>query len=343
MTDLKVITQSLLAEKKGILAADESNPSANKRFAPLNIEQTEEKRRQYRQLLFMTPNIEEYLSGVILYDETIRQTADEETLFPDLLSERGIIPGIKVDMSLKPLPGFEGEKVTQGLDDLDERLEEYKKMGAKFTKWRAVITIGDDIPTRECILANAHALARYAGIVQASDMVPIVEPEVLLEGEHTIEKAREVLDKTLQIVFEQAEMYKVDLEGLILKTSMVLPGSDSGQEVAHQRVADETAETLRSAVPADVGGVVFLSGGQTPEDAIIHLNEIAKRGPYDWPVTFSYSRALQEPVLQEWAGNPENTVPAQDIFLEQVKKASAAQAGQYETSDSRDNNTSSDD
>lgn len=330
MTDLKTITQSLLADKKGILAADESNPSANKRFAPLNIEQTEEKRRQYRQLLFMTPNIEEYLSGVILYDETIRQTADEGTLFTDILTERGIIPGIKVDMGLRPLPGFEGEKVTQGLDNLDERLQEYKKMGAKFTKWRGVITIGEKIPTRECIAANAHVLARYAGIVQEAGMVPIVEPEVLLEGEHTIERAREVVDKTLQAVFEQMDTYKVDLEGLVLKTSMVLPGSDSGQEVTHQRVADETADALRANVPSDTAGVVFLSGGQTAEDAIIHLNEIAKRGPYDWPVTFSYSRALQEPVLSHWAGNPENMVTAQDIFLEQVKKAAAAQAGAYE-------------
>ncbi len=329
MSDLSSIVKSLLVDGKGILAADESNSTANKRLAERDIEQTEEKRRQYRQLLFTTPNIEQYLSGVILYDETTRQKADEETPLPDILKERGIIPGIKVDRSLKPLPGFPQEQVSQGLDDLDVRLDEYMQTGMQFTKWRSVITIGNDIPTTQSITANAHVLARYAGIVQSKGLVPVVEPEVLLDGDHSLEASRHALEQTLQVMFEQLQTYRVDVSGVILKTSMVLPGSQSHQQVSHGQVADETAAVLRSCVPEEAGGVVFLSGGQTAEDAIMHLNEIAKRGPYDWPVTFSYSRALQEPVMEKWAGDPENMVAAQDVFLEQVKKAAAAQKGEY--------------
>lgn len=331
MSNLSSIVESLLTGGKGILAADESTSTANKRLKERGIEQTEEQRRQYRQLLFTAPNIEQYLSGVILYDETARQTADEDTPLPDVLTERGIIPGIKVDRSLKPLPGFPGEQVSQGLDDLDERLDEYAGMGMQFTKWRSVIAIGEDIPTDECIAANAHVLARYAGIVQSKGLVPIVEPEVLLDGDHSLEAAKQALERTLGAVFKQLRTYRVDLGGVILKTSMVLPGSGSRQQVSHQQVAEETAAVLRAGVPPETGGVVFLSGGQTAEDAIVHLDEIAQRGPYDWPVTFSYSRALQEPVMEQWAGEPANMVAAQDVFTEQARKAAAAQQGAYGT------------
>lgn len=323
------IAQSLLVNGKGILAADESTSTANKRLAQYEVEQTEEMRRQYRQLLFTAPEIEQYLSGVILYDETARQKADEDTPLPEVLTDRGIIPGIKVDRSLKPLPNFPGEQVSQGLDDLDRRLEEYTRMGMRFTKWRSVIAIGDGLPSDACIAANAHVLARYAGIVQSAGLVPIVEPEVLLEGDHTMEDCKQVLERTLQAVFEQLETYRVDLSSAILKTSMALPGGDSSQQVSHEDVAKATTEVLQECVPSRLAGIVFLSGGQTPEDALSHLNEISRRGPYDWPVTFSYARALQEPVLEEWAGDPQNMVSAQDVFLEQVKKTAAAQQGNY--------------
>lgn len=329
MSDLATIAESLLADGKGILAADESTSTANKRLAERDIEQTEEKRRQYRQLLFTAPQIEEYLSGVILYDETMRQQADEGTLLPGVLWDRGIMPGIKVDRSLKPLPGFPQEQVSQGLDDLDERLDEYVGMGARFTKWRSVISVGDGLPTDECIAANAHVLARYAGIVQSKGLVPIVEPEVLLDGDHSMAAAKDALERTLRTVFEQLSTYRVDLSGCILKTSMVLPGSESGEEAAPEQVAQETAEALRSCVPAETAGIVFLSGGQTAEDAILNLNAIAASGPFEWPVTFSYSRALQEPVMEQWAGNPENMIAAQDVFLDQVKKTAAARKGEY--------------
>lgn len=331
MNDIAAIAKQLVRSGTGILAADESNPSANKRFAPLGIEETEEKRRQYRQLLLTTEGIEEYLSGVILYDETIRQATDEGKPLVDVVQEKGIIPGIKVDLGLKELPGFPGEKVSQGLDNLDERLEEYARMGAKFTKWRSVIAIGDGVPTTECIAANVHVLARYAGIVQATGMVPIVEPEVLLDGDHTLEDCWDVLTRTLEALFEQLHMYRVDLSGLILKTSMVLPGKDSSETATHQQIAQATSEVLRGCVPADVAGVVFLSGGQAAEDAIIRLNAIAALGPYDWGVTFSYARALQGPVLKHWAGNPANVASAQTIFLDQIKKAATAQTGQYQS------------
>lgn len=330
MNGLNEIAKQLVTEGKGILAADESTSTANKRLAERDIEQTEEKRRQYRQLLFTSPHIEEYLSGVILYDETMRQQADEGTLLPEVLQERGIIPGIKVDRSLKPLPGFPQEQVSQGLDDLDERLDEYVGMGARFTKWRSVISVGDGLPTDECITANAHVLARYAGIVQSKGLVPIVEPEVLLDGDHSMAAAKDALERTLRTVFEQLSTYRVDLSGCILKTSMVLPGSESGEEATPEQVARETTEVLRSCVPAETAGIVFLSGGQTAEDAILNLNAIADSGPFEWPVTFSYSRALQEPVMEQWAGSPENTIAAQDVFFDQVKKAAAACRGRYE-------------
>ncbi|PSO43109.1 fructose-bisphosphate aldolase class I [Candidatus Saccharibacteria bacterium QS_5_54_17] len=329
MSDISATAQSLLAEGKGILAADESTSTANKRFDDYDIEHTPENRRQYRQLLFTAPEIEQYLSGAILYEETARQVADEGTPLPEVLADRGIIPGIKVDRSLKPLPNFPGEHVSQGLDNLDERLDEYAEMGMRFSKWRSVIAIGDGLPTDECITANAHVLARYAGIVQSKHMVPIVEPEVLLDGDHSLEDSARVLERTLNTVFQQLAMYRVDLGGVILKTSMALPGSGSSEDVDHTQVAGTTMDVMEKCLPAELAGIVFLSGGQTPEDAIQHLQEIAVRGPYTWPVTFSYARALQEPVLKVWAGDPENMISAQDAFLEQVKKASAAQMGAY--------------
>ncbi|PSO44055.1 fructose-bisphosphate aldolase class I, partial [Candidatus Saccharibacteria bacterium SW_7_54_9] len=248
MSDISEVAQSLLAEGKGILAADESTSTANKRFDDYDIEQILEKRRQYRQLLFTAPEIEQYLSGAILYDET---------------ADRGIIPGIKVDRSLKPLPNFPGEHVSQGLDDLDERLDEYAEMGMRFCKWRSVIAIGDGLPTDECITANAHVLARSAGIVQSKHMVPIVEPEVLLDGDHSLDDSARVLERTLDTVFQQLAMYRLDLGGVILKTSMALPGSAASENVDHTQVAETTMDVMEKCVPAELAGIVFLSGGQT--------------------------------------------------------------------------------
>lgn len=336
MSELNQIAKQMLTAGKGILAADESSPSANKRFAPLGINQTEEMRRQYRQLLLTTPDIEKDIAGVIIYDETIRQHTDDGRPLVSVLTERGILPGIKVDTGLKDLPNFPGEKVSQGLDDLDERLGEYYEMGARFTKWRSLIVIGDGIPTDTAIAANAHVLARYASIVQSAGMVPMVEPEVLFDGTHSLDKCQEVLKRTLHVLFSELKRFKVDLRGVILKTSMVLPGKGSGEPIDHSQVAHATSDTLRACVPADVPGVVFLSGGQTPHDAFENLSQIAKLGPYPWEVTFSYSRALQDPVLKHWLGEKKNVEEAQKLFKVQTAKASAARAGKYKGDDSDD-------
>lgn len=340
MTSIKHTAKQLVAPGKGILAADESNPSANKRLAPLDIEQTEEMRRQYRQLLLSAPGIETDVSGVILYDETIRQATDEGKSFVGVLEGRGIIPGIKVDMGLKDLPNFPGEKVSQGLDDLDKRLAEYYEIGARFTKWRSVITIGKDIPTDTAISANAHVLARYAAIVQEAGMVPMVEPEVMFDGTHSLEQCQQVLKHTLHALFTDLRRFRVDLSGVILKTSMALPGKDSGEPIDHKLVSEATASTLRDCVPADVPGVVFLSGGQTPHDAFENLNQITKLGPYPWEVTFSYSRALQDPVLKHWKGVKNNVKGAQELFKAQTVKAAAARSGNYTPGDEGDQSVS---
>lgn len=329
---LENIVKDLLAPGKGLLAADESNASCEKRFDSVGVPCTENTRREYRELLLTTPNAEKYMSGVILFDETFWQTTTHGQVFREYLRNHQVAPGIKVDKGLVDLPGFDGEKVTQGLDGLPERMVTYAAAGAKFAKWRAVVTIGDGIPTDECIGANTLSLARYARICQDAGIVPIVEPEVLFDGEHTIERCEEVLAHTLDILFATMRAFRVHLPGAILKTSMVLPGKNSGAPINHDDVAERTVCVLHDHVPAELGGVVFLSGGQKPNDAFINLNRIAKRGPHPWPVTFSYSRALQDPVLKAWAEDRKDVMTAQELFAEQLAVASAAAKGELDES-----------
>ncbi len=324
---LKETVRTLMTPKKGILAADESTITATKRLAAIHVESTPETRRQYRELLLTTPGIEKYLSGVILYDETIRQETTDGQAFPQLLSKIGIIPGIKVDRGTIELPDFPGERITQGLDDLTPRLEEYFNLGARFTKWRAVINIGQHIPTNEAIQANAFMLAEFANLSQQNDMVPIVEPEVIHHGDHSLERAEEVTTWVLKEVFSQLQKYRVDLEFVVLKSSMVLPGDQSPKQVPPKTVAEATVRTLRKSVPAEVGGVVFLSGGQPSNQAINNLNAIAQLEPLPWEITFSYARALQEPVLSIWQGSPDNWKSAQQTFLELLQQAVLADQG----------------
>src|SRR3989344_8858037 len=310
--------KTMVAQGKGIIAADESAATCKKRFDSVGVECTEETRRAYRTMLFETPGLEQYVSGVILYDETIRQKGSDGTAVPEILSKKGILPGIKVDGGLEELALHPGEKVTEGLDGLRERLAEYRTMGAKFAKWRAVITIGDGIPSEACIFANAHALARYAAACQEADIVPIVEPEVLIDGEHTIEQCFEVTEETLEEVFEELDHQKVAPEGTILKASMVLAGKKAAKQSSVEEVADQTLRVLHATVPKNLAGIVFLSGGQGDEQATAHLNAMNKLGKLPWPLSFSYSRAIQNPVLKRWAnppaGGPANTKAAQDTL-----------------------------
>ena len=327
MDTLYQIAQQLVAKGKGILAADESTNTANKRFAALGIDQTEEMRRQYRQLLFATPGVEGLLSGVILFDETIRQKDDQGVPFAQLLSAKGIIPGIKVDEGTIDFEGHPGEKVTQGLDGLADRLKEYYAMGARFTKWRAVIGIGEGIPTQDCIEENSRILAEYASVAQAGGFVPIVEPEVLLTGDHTIEKAEEVTTNTLRAVFDSLEKKGVDLAGLILKSSMALSGKECPEQAGAKHVAEATIRTFKNSVPDNVAGIVFLSGGQSPEQATGNLSEIIKLGVQPWLLSFSFSRALQEPVLETWRGNSAKIETAQQAFLKRLRLNKSALSG----------------
>jgi len=329
---LEHIAKKLVAPGKGLLAADESANTCAKRFEAVGAECTAETRRIYRQLLLTTPAAEHCLSGVILYDETFWQNNDAGIPLRNYLAEHDIVPGIKVDLGLVDLPGFPGEKVTRGLDDLPERMAKYAAAGAKFAKWRAVITIGDGIPTDECIGANTYTLARYARICQDVGIVPIVEPEVLFDGDHTSEQCEQVMAHTFDILFATMRQFRVHLPGAILKTSMVLPGKDSGTAIDHTDVADRTCRVLHHHVPHELGGVVFLSGGQTSTDAFINLNQIAQRGPHPWGVTFSYSRALQDPVLRAWAKHPQATADVQDIFHQQMVLATAASKGELNES-----------
>ena len=326
---LYTVAQQLVVEGKGILAADESTPSANKRFAAIGVPETEEMRRQYRQLLITTKNIEEFLSGVILYDETIRQRTDQGADFAKVLQDKGIIPGIKVDQGTVDFEGHPAEKITQGLEGLARRLQEYYSMGARFTKWRAVIIIGEDIPTQDTIQKNAEILAEYAQVSQTEGLVPIVEPEVLLDGDHTIARAEEVITHTLKVLFEELQKAQVDLSGLLLKSSMALPGKDCVQQATAQQVAEATIRALKNSVPVKVAGIVFLSGGQSPQQATENLNEITKLGSKLWPVTFSFSRALQEPVLETWKGDNANLKAAQEIFLKRLRLNQSALQGTY--------------
>ena len=325
--ELEQIAHYLVANWKGILAADESTASANKRFTAVGVEETEENRRQYRQLLLTTPAARATLSGVIFYDETFWQNADDGRPLRDLVSAEGILPGIKLDEGLVDLPGFPGEKVSKGLDSLPDRLEKYRAAGAKFAKWRSVITIGSNTPSPTCIRANAYVLARYARLCQEFDIVPIVEPEALFDGTHSSEQCEEVLAQTLIVLFAAMKEYQVYLPGAILKTSMVLPGKNSGTSIDVSDVSTRTVRVLHDHVPRELGGVVFLSGGQTAGDALKNLNEIARKGPHPWGLTFSFSRALQDPVLKHWALHRDDLAGAQRIFGEQLKAAVDAREG----------------
>ncbi|HEX9378519.1 MAG TPA: class I fructose-bisphosphate aldolase [Gaiellaceae bacterium] len=327
--ELEKTAQQIVAEGKGILAADESNGTIKKRFDSIGVDSTEETRQQYRELLFATEGAEEFIGGVILFDETIRQKASDGTPFPKLLESKGIVPGIKVDTGAKPLALAEGETVTEGLDGLRERVAEYRELGARFAKWRAVITIGKDIPSEYCIWTNAHALARYAAICQEGGLVPIVEPEVLMDGDHTIERSFHVTSHTLHAVFTELRDQRVHPEGILLKPNMVLPGYESAEQVSDEEIARQTVQCFRRHVPAAVPGIVFLSGGQSEEEATRRLNAINATGPYPWKVSFSYGRALQAAALKAWGGHDENVESAQRAYYHRAKMNSAAQTATY--------------
>jgi fructose-bisphosphate aldolase class I len=319
----------MVAKGKGILAADESMGTIKRRFDSIKIDSSENNRRDYREMLFGTKGLEEAISGVILFDETLRTAASDGTPFPQLLSKKGIMPGIKVDKGPVDIPGFPGEVVTEGLDGLRGRVKEYKDLGAKFAKWRAVITIGDSIPSYTCLEANAHALARYAALCQEGGIVPIVEPEVLLDGNHTIERCQEVTEQALKITFIALSLQRVHLEGMILKPSMVVSGKGHSRQAGVDEVAERTIQCLKRTVPAAVPGIAFLSGGQSAVSATEHLNAMNKRGPHPWQVTFSYARALQDPAIKAWKGEAGNVAAAQKIFYHRAKMNSAARSGSY--------------
>lgn len=327
--ELHQVGQALVAPGKGILAADESTSTIKKRLASVNVESTEQTRRDYREMLFTTVGMEQFISGVILFDETLRQDARDGTPLRQILAARGVIPGIKVDTGAKDLAGFPGEKVTEGLDGLGKRLAEYRELGAKFAKWRAVINIGPGIPSRFCLLANAHALARYAALCQQAGVVPIVEPEVMMTGDHTIERCEEVTTDTLSLVFAQLIEHRVALEGILLKPNMVLPGQDCPTQASPREVAEATVRCFRRVVPAAVPGIVFLSGGQTPEQATANLNAMNEMGDHPWQLSFSYGRALQQPALDTWRGQASNVPAAQKAFYVRAKLNGAARYGQY--------------
>jgi fructose-bisphosphate aldolase, class I len=327
--ELESIAQAMVAKGKGILAADESMGTIKRRFDSIKVESNDNNRRAYREMLFTTKGLEEAISGVILFDETIRTTASDGTPFAQLLAKKGILPGIKVDKGPVDIPSFPGEVVTEGLDGLRGRLKEYKELGAKFAKWRAVITIGDGIPTRTCLEANGHALARYAALCQEAAIVPIVEPEVLLDGGHTIERCQDVTEETLRITFWQLAEQRVHLEGMILKPSMVVSGKDNPRQAGVEEVAERTIRCLKRTVPAAVPGIAFLSGGQSAVSATEHLNAMNKMGALPWQVSFSYARALQDPALKAWKGEAGNVAEAQKIFYHRAKMNSAARSGSY--------------
>jgi fructose-bisphosphate aldolase class I len=323
------VAAALAAPGKGILAADESTPTMARRLAAIGVGSTEERRREYRQLLFTTDGMAEFISGVILFDETVRQRADDGTPFVELLRARGVLPGIKVDRGTTPLAGFPGEVVTEGLDGLRGRLEEYAALGARFAKWRAVIRIGDGRPTATCVAANAHALARYAALAQEAGLVPIVEPEVLMDGAHTIDRCAEVTVTTLRAVYDELARHRVVLEASLLKPNMVLPGQDCPSRVGPDGIAAATISALRQAVPAAVPGIVFLSGGQSDLEATANLDALNRRAPQPWEMSFSFGRALQAPVLRAWAGDKSNGDAARAALLHRAAMNGAARSGRY--------------
>jgi len=326
--NLEETARALVAPGKGILAADESDGTIKKRFDSIGVESTEDARRSYREMLFTTGGAADFISGVILYDETIRQSSSEGKPFPKLLEEQGIIPGIKVDTGAKPLALSPGETVTEGLDGLRERLNEYRGLGARFAKWRAVITIGEDIPSDYCIWTNAHALARYAALCQEAELVPIVEPEVLMDGDHTIDRCYRATSRTLQAVFTELYDQRVDFEGMLLKPNMVLSGKDRGADDPDV-VANATLKCFHRVVPAAVPGIVFLSGGQGDEQATANLNAMNARGPHPWELSFSYGRALQAPALKAWGGDSSAVPAGQEAYLHRAKMNGLARSGSY--------------
>jgi fructose-bisphosphate aldolase class I len=329
VNELFETARALVTEGKGILAADESSGTIAKRLAAVGVESTEESRRAYRDLLFTTAGAEASISGVILFDETIRQSSADGTPFPKLLEARGVIPGIKVDRGAKPLALAEGETVTEGLDGLRDRFAEYRSLGARFSKWRATYSIGHGRPSEYCAWVNAHALARYAALAQEAGIVPIVEPEVLMDGDHTIEASAKATGRALQALYTELHDQRIDVRGTLLKPNMVLSGYDAASRAGSDEVAERTLEVLYRHVPAAVPGIVFLSGGQSDEDATAHLNAMALRGPHPWQLSFSYGRALQNAALETWAGNPENVAAAQAAYLRRAKLNGAARNGTY--------------
>lgn len=329
MNSMEQIAQALVAPGKGILAADESTPTITKRFKGIQVECTEENRRDYRAALFGAPGLGEFISGIILFDETLRQKNQQGVPLVKRIQDQGIIPGIKVDKGTKPLVLFPNEKITEGLDGLRDRLNEYRELGAKFSKWRAVITIGESIPTDFCLEANAHALARYAALSQEAGLVPVVEPEVLMDGNHSIERCFDATERTLKRVFDALYRHRVVFEQMLLKASMVIAGSEAPAQSEPSEVAQQTLACLKRTVPAAVPGIVFLSGGQSDIRATENLNEMNRIGGVPWQLSFSYGRALQAPALKAWAGSPANVGAAQQALLLRARCNSAARYGNY--------------
>ncbi|MGZ5288227.1 MAG: class I fructose-bisphosphate aldolase [Actinomycetota bacterium] len=329
MSVLHDTARDLVAPAKGILAADESTGTIKKRFDSIGVESTEEQRRRYRQLLFTTPGVGDHISGVILFDETIRQSAHDGRTFVDVLRAAGIVPGIKVDTGAKPLAGFPDETVTEGLDGLRERLADYAELGARFAKWRSTIVIGDGTPTDFAILANAHGMARYAALCQEAGIVPIVEPEILMDGDHDLAACASATARTLDTLYEQLAAHRVDLPGSLLKVNMVVPGKGNAVQDDDGAIAKATIETLTAHVPAEVPGVVFLSGGMTDEQATNRLNEMNKVGGFPWELSFSYGRALQAPSLNAWKGEEANVEAAQAALAHRAKMNGLARSGAY--------------
>ena len=328
-SDLESTARALVASGKGILAADESSSTIAKRLSSIDVESTEDNRRAYRNMLFTTEGLQEFISGVILFDETIRQASDDGVAFPKLLADKGMVPGIKVDKGAKALALFPGEKVTEGLDGLRERLEEYASMGARFTKWRAVIAIGEGLPTDYCIAANVHALARFAALSQEGGLVPIVEPEVLMDGGHSIERCYEVTARVLGSLFDELAAARVELPETLLKTNMVLSGTEASPRAGVTEVADATVRCMKEVVPSEVPGIVFLSGGQGDEEATAHLDAMNRIGPHPWELSFSYGRALQAPALKAWRGQSDNVAAGQRALYVRAKLNGAARSGSY--------------
>ena len=328
--ELKSVAQAIVAKQKGVLAADESSPTIKKRFDSISVESTEENRRRYREILLTTAGLEQHVGGVILFDETLRQSTREGVPFAQVLSARGIAPGIKVDKGTKPLPFYPGEKITEGLDGLADRLAEYKQLGARFAKWRAVIEIDETaIPSTFGIRANAQVLARYAALCQSLDLVPIVEPEVLMDGAHGIERCEVVTSAVLETVFAELDAHRVAFEGMLLKPNMIIPGKKCPQQASAQEVAEATIRCMKRYVPAAVPGIVFLSGGQSAEEATDNLNAMNAMGAHPWQVSFSYGRALQAPVLAAWKGIEANATAAQKALQKRCRLNGLARDGAY--------------